>query len=1164
MKPIKLKLRGLNSFMDNQEVDFERLTDKGLFGIFGPTGSGKSTILDGVTLAHYGEVSRKSTNFINTNCDSLNVSFEFQISHKETKRYRVERIFRRDNKTGNVRTKSAKIIDITKEEDIVLEEGAKPVTQKCQEIIGLELEDFTRTVVLPQGKFSEFLKLEGKDRRSMLERLFNLQRYGDELSIKLASKIKAEKDKFNILQGELKGYGDIREEALEEKNKELLELKQELIKKQEDLNIIGEKFNEAKELWGLQQELGQKLQEQSKLKAQEGEIKEYQKRVKMGESVLKVKPYIDSYESTLEEINTIANRLEELKEEITRLEGKKKKAYDDLTIARNRKDKDLPKLKVDEARGNEAIKEKTKMHMLINESQGLKKEIIKLEDALKNLGDKISENVKLTVELDTNIIKKDKAIEELKVPADFKEKIDSGILLLNSYDSLTKQRDGMNNKIEVTLKNIHVAKEKSQDLQIKLKEKEVALEESIKNLEKLEKECPGDQNSLLFQHEKLALAKESWNKFNELKDDLQKSSEEIIKLKPKLDSLLEKADKLDQEINVLKGIIKKVESENLANALRAELKHGDMCPVCGSLEHHPENLNIVDITNLDQYRKDLEEKELEKDKIIKEVAGLETNIINHELNIKDREGKISALGVDFKSTSVEVLEGELKQLIDTLKFYNEERVKFEGEITSITNEKNEIEIRYSKESTLLVNSTDALGNLQEELRKLEEEIKDLDIRLTILKKDLEIEDFRKIKNQIIKKEDTRSHLEDEVKVLRITLKNKEVEKEKLSKEEGDLKNKLSEIKSTYTEKIKAIEETENSIRDKVGSIEDLEGYVRGIAKTIETIEIEYIKAEETKNKIDEQFTKCTNDLITTQSNLATLSKRNKEDKESLDRMLLEEAIEGIEDAKSSFMPKADIDKLKHKIEEYKELIDRLAGTIESLNKKINNRSLTEEAWLEIQKRKNVETEKLKELEESQIKLREEIKTISVKLLQLKRLRSEEKELEYKLSLLDDLEMLFRGKRFVEYVAANQLKYVSIEASKWLKEITRGNYGLEVDENARFLIRDYKNGGAERDASTLSGGETFVTSLALALALSNQIQLKGTAPLELFFLDEGFGTLDDKLLEVVMDSLERIHNDKLSIGIISHVESIKNRVPVKLIVTAAEAGIGGSKVKLERS
>ena len=163
-----------------------------------------------------------------------------------------------------------------------------------------------------------------------------------------------------------------------------------------------------------------------------------------------------------------------------------------------------------------------------------------------------------------------------------------------------------------------------------------------------------------------------------------------------------------------------------------------------------------------------------------------------------------------------------------------------------------------------------------------------------------------------------------------------------------------------------------------------------------------------------------------------------------------------------------------------------------------------------------------------------------------------------------MEKLFKGKKFVEFVAANKLKYVSIEASKRLKEITHENYGLEVDENGRFVIRDYKNGGAKRDATTLSGGETFLASLALALALSAQIQLKGTAPLELFFLDEGFGTLDDELLEVVLSSLERIHNEKLKIGIISHVEAIKNRVPVKLIITPAVCGMGGSKVKIERS
>ena len=85
MRPLKLRIRGLNSFIETQEINFTDLSNEGLFGIFGPTGSGKSTILDGITLALYGDLSRKSSNFINTNCDNMSVSYEFQITNKEIK-----------------------------------------------------------------------------------------------------------------------------------------------------------------------------------------------------------------------------------------------------------------------------------------------------------------------------------------------------------------------------------------------------------------------------------------------------------------------------------------------------------------------------------------------------------------------------------------------------------------------------------------------------------------------------------------------------------------------------------------------------------------------------------------------------------------------------------------------------------------------------------------------------------------------------------------------------------------------------------------------------------------------------------------------------------------------------------------------------------------------
>jgi len=113
------------------------------------------------------------------------------------------------------------------------------------------------------------------------------------------------------------------------------------------------------------------------------------------------------------------------------------------------------------------------------------------------------------------------------------------------------------------------------------------------------------------------------------------------------------------------------------------------------------------------------------------------------------------------------------------------------------------------------------------------------------------------------------------------------------------------------------------------------------------------------------------------------------------------------------------------------------------------------------------------------------------------------------------------------------------------------------------MRDNFNGGERRSVDTLSGGETFLTSLALALALSSQIQLKGKAPLQFFFLDEGFGSLDTELLEIVMESLERLHSNELSVGIISHVEELKNRVPIKLVVSSSKSDVG-SKTKIEYS
>ena len=174
----------------------------------------------------------------------------------------------------------------------------------------------------------------------------------------------------------------------------------------------------------------------------------------------------------------------------------------------------------------------------------------------------------------------------------------------------------------------------------------------------------------------------------------------------------------------------------------------------------------------------------------------------------------------------------------------------------------------------------------------------------------------------------------------------------------------------------------------------------------------------------------------------------------------------------------------------------------------------------------------------------------------------EKELisrEKQLSLYERLRKLLEGNKFMEFVAEEYLQTVAVNASNRLLSLTDGRYFLRYEGG--FFVGDNFNGGNLRGVYTLSGGETFLVSLSLALSLSAEICARSLRPIEFFFLDEGFGTLDERLVDVVMDSLERLKSENFSIGIISHVEELKHRIDRRLSVTKATEQ-HGSQIHME--
>jgi exonuclease SbcC len=164
--------------------------------------------------------------------------------------------------------------------------------------------------------------------------------------------------------------------------------------------------------------------------------------------------------------------------------------------------------------------------------------------------------------------------------------------------------------------------------------------------------------------------------------------------------------------------------------------------------------------------------------------------------------------------------------------------------------------------------------------------------------------------------------------------------------------------------------------------------------------------------------------------------------------------------------------------------------------------------------------------------------------------------ESRAGLEDDAEVarmlgqLLRADRFPEWLVAEALAVLTVDASEILRELTGNQYSLAVGDK-EFVVIDHANADEPRPARTLSGGETFQASLALALALSRQIRnlaAEGAPRLDAIFLDEGFGTLDPETLDVVAATIENLGQSGRMVGVVTHVGELAARVPVRFEVS----------------
>ena len=150
----------------------------------------------------------------------------------------------------------------------------------------------------------------------------------------------------------------------------------------------------------------------------------------------------------------------------------------------------------------------------------------------------------------------------------------------------------------------------------------------------------------------------------------------------------------------------------------------------------------------------------------------------------------------------------------------------------------------------------------------------------------------------------------------------------------------------------------------------------------------------------------------------------------------------------------------------------------------------------------------------------------------------------------DLGSHLGAKKFGAWMQNQILTWLVEGATARLHELSSGHYSLDLSDRNDFLVIDHRNADEPRLAKTLSGGETFLASLALALSLAEQVAnlaAQGNTRLEALFLDEGFGTLDAETLDVVAATIEQLGTERM-VGLVTHVPELAGRIPVQYRVT----------------
>ncbi len=1207
MKPLRLTIEGLHSFAQEQQIAFDQLSDLGMFGIFGPTGSGKSSILDAITLALYCDIPNGLSGAINHTRKRMNVTFEFAIgTPHDRKRYIVYRSFQRGDEHA-VRHHLSKLLEIDDTGgQTMLAEGKTSVTDAIEHIIGLNMADFTRAVVLPQGKFAEFLNLKSDKRTEMLERIFALEQYGRGFVAHVNKSKNGIATELDMARQALFALGDASLEALRAAEKELIAKKDEVAAAFDGLNHATKKKQDAEVIYNWQQEMIQldlQITDFDKLRPH---IETKRAKLLKADRARIVQPFIQAVVDATARERELTQTLKESRAKLTTLQQEAETATVAVVEANQQWEVQSPDLFARRSRLMEA-------KLLEQEIDALATDLQQCEASYGEKKTKAAQDKGLLVSTEqrlnaakSSLSDLERTLEDHRVIPEYRVKLLTASELVNAYRSQRKTLDERR-----ALKNTREKEQSAASAAFIAATAE--FEQITADLDRLQKaldaalakphQTAEDIHALEITLNDLLHATDQWAQAHRAQTQAQAEQSELAGL---VSDQRQALGRITAELDEASRRRATLDARDAAMRLAHLLIEGQPCPVCGSTSHPAlgtvsvtdtrpdsavgdERINDIDMANLNELNELIEnlQRNFEslKNEIYRKEAALESLAKQIESATSEVQRVRQTIRKTAQNTSMKIPE-DLEDLLtwiraqphvlallkEGLRAREEHIDRLKNELTKTAQaHADKDRARAVKEADLAVKTTElsSATALYEEARAFARAAYD---RLLASISNLvdsthdtldPVSTVRVAQETIAKKDEKFHQAQQDIEKLRRDMLTLESDVVRYKTQIQDAEVNLTRLQEEISHKTSLHDSKKSELYGITDGIPRQSALERA-SRALDTLAQARDSAQAAMDNLQQALSLANQGVFSASEKLKDLSQDLQSRQESLKQMLLQYEFVTQEEVLDALLEETEQAALNQEVSDYDENLSRVKHRRQVLQIALANQNISEQQWADLQAEIKQANARYLGALEAQGAADERLKQVAKrheKWIQTKVLKE---NLEQKFTRIQMLANLFSGNHFIEFLSQEQMTWIARMASDKLKHLTRERYALLLRDDGSFLMRDDHNGSVLRPTTTLSGGETFLTSLALALSLSTQVQLRGRYPLEFFFLDEGFGTLDPDLLDVVVGSLERLRSDRLTIGVISHVPELRQRMQRRLITNAAEPSGKGTTIRVERA